>query len=83
MLATRCRSQFSAVTLNRKMKSVSRAERRCEPRSELMRDDLRLNRHCERSEAIHRAVWTEWIASSLSLLAMTAKLVIEPEIIVL
>ena len=44
---------------------------------------MRLNRHCERSEAIHRAVWTEWIASSLSLLAMAAKLVIEPEIIVL
>jgi hypothetical protein len=34
---------------------------------------MKLNRHCERSEAIHRAVQTEWIASSLSLLAMTAK----------
>jgi hypothetical protein len=44
------------------------------------RDEMRLNRHCERSEAIHRAAWTEWIASSLSLLAMTAKSVIEPEI---
>jgi hypothetical protein len=42
---------------------------------------MSLNRHCERSEAIHCAAWTEWIASSLSLLAMTAKTVIEPEII--
>jgi hypothetical protein len=32
-------------------------------------------------EAIHLTAWTEWIASSLSLLAMTAKLVIEPETI--
>jgi len=32
------------------------------------------------SEAIHLAAWTEWIASSLSLLAMTAKSAIEPEI---
>jgi len=32
---------------------------------------MRLNRHCERSEAIHRAARTEWIASSLPLLAMT------------
>jgi hypothetical protein len=32
-------------------------------------------------EAIHLATWTEWIASSLSLLAMTAKSVIEPKII--
>jgi hypothetical protein len=32
---------------------------------------MKLNRHCERSEAIHRAAWAEWIASSLSLLAMT------------
>jgi hypothetical protein len=32
-------------------------------------------------EAIHHAAWTEWIASSLSLLAMTAKSAIEPEII--
>jgi hypothetical protein len=39
---------------------------------------MRLNRHCERSEAIHLAVWTKWIASSLSLLAMTAKSAIEP-----
>jgi hypothetical protein len=67
---------------------------------------MRLNRHCEPTgprearpddrlrEAIHRAAWTEWIAStfalrasadtsSLSLLAMTAKSVIEPEIIML
>jgi hypothetical protein len=29
-------------------------------------------RHCERSEAIHIAAKEEWIASSLSLLAMTA-----------
>jgi hypothetical protein len=42
---------------------------------------MTLNRHCERSEAIHRAARTEWIASSLSLLAMTAKSLIEPEII--
>jgi dienelactone hydrolase len=28
--------------------------------------------NCERSEAINRAAWMEWIASSLSLLAMTA-----------
>jgi hypothetical protein len=41
-------------------------------------DQSELNRHCERIEAIHRAAW---IASSLSLLAMTAKSVIEPEII--
>jgi len=40
-----------------------------------------LNRHCERSEAIHLAARTEWIASSLSLLAMTARSAIEPEII--
>jgi tripartite-type tricarboxylate transporter receptor subunit TctC len=32
---------------------------------------MKLNRHCERSEAIHHAAWTEWIASSLPLLAMT------------
>jgi hypothetical protein len=44
---------------------------------------MRLNRHCERSEAIHRAARIEWIASSLSLLAMTTKSVIEPEIIML
>jgi len=51
-----------------------------------------LNRHCEPAgranddrlhEAIHRTAWTEWIASSLSLLAMTAKSVIDPEIIIL
>jgi hypothetical protein len=54
---------------------------------------MKLNRHCEPTgprearpddrlhEAIHRAAWTEWIASLLSLLAMTAKSVIEPEII--
>jgi hypothetical protein len=42
---------------------------------------MKLNRHCERSEAIHPAAWKDWIASSLSLLAITAKLVIEPEII--
>jgi hypothetical protein len=42
---------------------------------------MRLNRHCERSEAIHLTTRTEWIASSLSLLAMTAKSAIEPEII--
>jgi hypothetical protein len=35
------------------------------------------------SEAIHRTTWTEWIASSLALLAMTAKSVIEPKVIVL
>jgi hypothetical protein len=44
---------------------------------------MRLNRHCERSEAIHRAARIEWIASSLSLLAMTTKSAIEPEIIML
>jgi addiction module HigA family antidote len=38
-----------------------------------------LNRHCERSEAIHRAASAEWIASSLSLLAMTVKSVTETE----
>ena len=32
-------------------------------------------------EAIRRAAWAEWIASSLSLLAMTAKSVTGPEII--
>jgi hypothetical protein len=42
---------------------------------------MTLIRHCERSEAIHLAASTEWIASSLSLLAMTAKSAIEPEII--
>jgi hypothetical protein len=42
---------------------------------------MNLNRHCERSEAIHLAAWSEWIASSLSLLAMTAKAVIEPDLI--
>jgi hypothetical protein len=31
-------------------------------------------------EAIHLAAWTEWIASSLPLFAMTAKSVIEPVI---
>jgi hypothetical protein len=49
----------------------------------LEHDRIRLNRHCERSEAIHRAARTEWITSSLSLLAMTTKSVIEPEIAVL
>jgi hypothetical protein len=49
----------------------------------LTRDELRLNRHCERSEAIHRAAWIEWIASELTLLAMTTKSVIEPEIVTL
>jgi hypothetical protein len=44
---------------------------------------MRLNRHCERSEAIHRAAWAEWIASSLSLLAMTLKSMIEPDLIAL
>jgi hypothetical protein len=44
---------------------------------------MRLNRHCERSEAIHLAAQTERIASSLSLLAMTARSAIEPEIIML
>jgi hypothetical protein len=44
---------------------------------------MRLNRHCGRSEAIHLAARAEWIASSLSLLAMTAKSAIEPEIIIL
>jgi hypothetical protein len=48
-----------------------------------MRDEMRFNRHCERSEAIHLAARTGWIASSLSLLAMTARSVIEPEIIML
>jgi hypothetical protein len=38
--------------------------------------------HCERSEAIHRAARTKWIASSLSLLAMTA-FGVDPEIILL
>jgi hypothetical protein len=42
---------------------------------------MRLNGHCERSEAIHLAAWTKWSASSLSLLAMTVKSTIEPEII--
>jgi len=32
---------------------------------------MMMTRHCERSEAIHLAAWTEWIASSLSFLAMT------------
>jgi len=32
---------------------------------------LKTRRHCERSEAIHEATKKEWIASSLSLLAMT------------
>jgi hypothetical protein len=41
------------------------------------RDEMRLSRHCERSETIHRAARAEWIASSLTLLAMTAKPVIE------
>jgi hypothetical protein len=55
---------------------------------------MRLNRHCERSdvsavarrakaEAIHRAALTEWIASSLSLLAMTIMSAMGSEIIVL
>ena len=56
---------------------------------------MRLNRHCEPTgpreprpadrlrEAIHRAAWAEWIASSLSLLAMTAKSVTETEVIML
>ena len=48
----------------------------------LWRDDVKLNRHCERSEAIHRAAWTEWIASSLSLLAVTQNSEIEPKIII-
>jgi hypothetical protein len=30
-------------------------------------------RHCERSEAIHNPTSAGWIASSLSLLAMTGK----------
>jgi hypothetical protein len=38
-----------------------------------------MNRHCERSEAIHHTAWTAWIASTLSLLAMTTKSVIESE----
>jgi hypothetical protein len=42
-----------------------------------------LNRHCERSEAIHRAARAEWIASSLSLLAMTAKSEIDTNITIL
>jgi hypothetical protein len=42
---------------------------------------MRLTRHCERSEAIHLAARTEWIASSLSLLAMTIWSTIESEII--
>jgi hypothetical protein len=49
----------------------------------LKHDEIRLNRHCERSEAIHLAARTEWIASSLSLLAMTARSALEPEIIML
>jgi len=40
-----------------------------------------LNRHCERSEAIQKPLEEGWIASSLSLLAMTAKSAIGPEII--
>jgi hypothetical protein len=51
--------------------------------TELKRDGIKLNRHCEQSEAIHRAVWTKWIASELTLPAMTTKSVIEPEIAVL
>jgi hypothetical protein len=55
--------------------------------------EIRLNRHGEPtgrtkcatddrlSEAIHRPARIEWIASSLSLLAMTARSLIEPEII--
>jgi hypothetical protein len=42
-----------------------------------------LNRHCERSEAIQKPLEEAWIASSLSLLARTAKSVTEPEIIAL
>src|SRR5262245_52905271 len=40
---------------------------------QLVASSFNNDRHCERSEAIHRAAWTEWIASSLSLLAMTVK----------
>jgi hypothetical protein len=50
-------------------------------RSALKRDEMRFNRHCERSEAIHLAARKEWITSSLSLLAMTAESAVEPEII--
>ena len=46
-------------------------------------DEMRLNRHCERSEAIHCATSTEWLASSLSLLAMTAKTESEPYFVTL
>jgi hypothetical protein len=49
-------------------------------RAGLKRDDLKSNRHCERSEAIQKPLEIVWIASSLSLLAMTAKAVIEPKI---
>jgi len=42
-----------------------------------------LNRHCERSEAIHLAARAGWIASSLSHLAMTAKSASEPNFIML
>jgi hypothetical protein len=44
---------------------------------------MSLNRHCERSEAIHPAARIQWIASSLSLLAMRTKRAIEPEIVIL
>jgi hypothetical protein len=47
------------------------------------RDDLKLMRHCERSQAIHCAAWVEWIASSLSLLAMTENSGTEPKIIMI
>jgi len=40
----------------------------------LEHDEMRLNRHCEWSEAIHRAAFIEWIASSLSLLAIDGEL---------
>ncbi len=56
---------------------------------------MRLNRHCEPTgprearpddrlrEAIHRAVRAEWIASSLSLLAMTTEWATEANFITL
>jgi hypothetical protein len=44
---------------------------------------MKLIRHRERSEAIHCAARAEWIASSLSLLAMTARSATELEIIML
>jgi hypothetical protein len=60
----------------------------------LKRDEMGLNRHCEPPDRANARPMTgsakqsitsneEWIASSLSLLAMTAWSVIEPDLILL